>query len=96
MSERQIVTLEPKSDFGRYRIERARRRLKHWDGVSWLVTQLPHPNPGRMHVQPDTTENVDWLPMWIDIEGDPHVTWARVDSDVNSRPSFSPSTQAAA
>ena len=78
MRERQTVTLEPISDFGRYRIELARRRLKHWDGKTWLVTQLPHPNPGRMHVHPDTTELADWLNMWIDVEGDPNVTWKPV------------------
>ncbi|MCZ8254505.1 MAG: hypothetical protein O9327_02335 [Polaromonas sp.] len=85
--ERHTVTLTPISDFGRYRIEQARRRLKHWDGKTWLVTHLPHPNPGRMHVQPDTTEHVDWLNMWIDVDNDPNVTWSPVaDPHLNSEP----------
>lgn len=78
MRERQTVTLEPISDFGRHRIERARRRLKNWDGKTWWVTELPHPNPGRMHVQPATTEQADWINMWIDVEDDPHVTWSPI------------------
>lgn len=60
---------------GQARIDMARRRLKHWDGLTWAASTLPvhEACPDRIHVRPLTDEATDWLAFWILKVDDPHV-----------------------
>ena len=71
-----IITIAPKDSIGQGRIDAAKRKLKAWDGLTWVMTALPFPDAckDRMHLRPNTDEVNDWLGFWAMKVNDPHVT----------------------
>lgn len=71
----KTIRLCAKDHIGKVRINMAKHRLKHWDGMTWAVTALPVPEAcqARMHVRPLTDQATDWLGFWMLTTNDPHV-----------------------
>lgn len=64
MPPRGIVHIEALDGAGAYWIDRAKRRLKAWDGLRWCATALPSLCLDRIHLRPATSEQTDWLCVW--------------------------------